>query len=522
MKSLTKKFENFGLEHGFLKPNARIVIGLSGGADSIALTLLLMEFQVKYSLFLMAAHVNYHLRGEESNLDEKFVKEFCFKNNILLYILQGKPQVEVGIQKAARDIRLKYFKDLKRHYKLDYIALGHHSDDQAETVLLMILRGAGFTGLGGIAPIKGEIIHPILLFKKEELINYLNYKGVGFRVDQTNFSNKYTRNKIRNDFIPFIKKEFNPNIEKRLLEYGNLFYLTEKYFDNQAQKEYKKALISANHSDIVFDVIKLRKIYPIIRFYLFRMAFTELRVTSYKLQVTREKLQEKSPPPIHPNNVAGVSSHIYGGGRVGETDFQENKDFYSYHFQDIMGILESDSGFKEVVLPENIVVLKDYNTLIFRNLDRYQEPEKELEKEISTIRNIFAFNGYRIEMKKVKQLGSSEFGVRSSEFRTQYAVFDFDKIVFPIKLRYRKAGDRFIPFGMNSFKKLKNFLIDEKVPLKERDNIVLFTDAEKIIWVSGYRIDQRVAVSNETKNFLCVKIDRCDDLKNRAAVRVKI
>ncbi|MCL2063605.1 MAG: tRNA lysidine(34) synthetase TilS [Candidatus Cloacimonetes bacterium] len=496
MKNLIDKFENFGLQHNFLKQKARILIGLSGGADSMALTLLFMEIQAKYALFLAVAHVNYNLRGEESKQDEIFVKEFCFKHNMPLYILKAKIQGEVGIQNEAREIRLEYFRKLKKHYKLDFIALGHHYEDQTETVLHRFIRGSGLTGLSGITPIKNDIIHPLLLFKKEMLIEYLKFKGISYRTDQTNFSNHYTRNKIRNELIPLIKQEFNPNFEKKMIDYGNLFYLSDKYFQQQSKKDYKKAIICENENIIVFDVGVLKKNFPILVFYIFREAYGLLT--------------------------------------------KKNMDFYTVHFLDIMSLLESESGYKEVFLPENIKVEKDYEFLVFKKLDNYHDPAKESERVLNKIRDVFVFNEYRFEMKKTKHnpliesnsvlpLSPEQKMIKSKmpsiytsyPFPNSFAVFDLDKIYFPITLRFRKAGDKFMPFGMNSYKKVKNFFIDEKVPLKERANIVIFSDAEKIIWLSGYRIDQRVAVSNETKNFLSVKIERCEDIKNRVAMRIK-
>ena len=495
MKNIIEKYENFGLLHGFLKQEARILIGLSGGSDSMAMTLLFREIQKKYSLFIMAAHINYHLRGEESDLDERFVKEFCFSHNIPLYILQARIPDDVGIQKAARDIRLEYFKKLKKHYKIEFIALGHQLEDQTETVLHRIVRGAGFTGLSGICPVKDDIIHPVLIFKKDELIEYLQKKGVGYRTDQTNLSNYYTRNKIRNELIPYIKKEFNPNFEHKLIEYGNLFYLSENYFKQQAKKEFRKSLIEKNESDVIFAITHLKKVYPIILFYVFREAWSCLT----------------------------------------ETD----KDFYSVHFKDIVGALESDSGFKEIVLPDNVRVMKDYHCLIFRKIDKYQETNRETIKVLDSFRKFFSFNDKRFEMKKAKQLiNVGDALVRPVEsivpidnsvgdalvrptFDKNTAILDFDKIKFPIKLRYRKDGDRFIPFGMENFKKIKNFFIDKKVPLKERDTIILFCDTEKIFWVSGFMIDQRVAISSDTKNFLYIKMENSEDIKNRAAMRFK-
>ena len=474
VKSIVEKFESFGLLHSFLKWNARVVIGLSGGPDSLAMTLLFLEIQKKYSLFLIVAHVNYHLRGEESDLDERLVKEFCFKHNLPLYILPAKIEKNENVQVAARDIRLNYFQKLKKHYKMDFIALAHHKNDQAETVLHRMIRGAGFAGLAGISPHKGDIIHPILNLDKSLLLEYLELKGVEYRTDKTNLTNHYTRNKIRNDLLPFLKKEYNPNFEQRLVDYGNLFYLSDNYFSQQAKKELKKCMISRTNNEIVFDLNTLKECFPILKFYVCKEAWSAL-----------------------------TANH---------------KDFYSIHFNDIMAAMESENGYKEVHLPENVLVMKDYQYLIFRKQEignRKQEARMQT-KEVSSIRSSFSFNEYRFTMQKTKHV--SVVKKQDAEDK-DHVVLDLDKIVFPIKCRYRMPGDKFIPLGMNNFKKLKNFFIDEKVSLLERDSVVIFTDAEKVLWVCGHRMDQRIAVSDTTKNFLHIKCENMADLKSRSADR---
>ena len=504
MEKLIEKFEQFGISHSYLRQNARIVIGLSGGSDSIALTLLLRELQQKYSLFLITAHINYHMRGEESNLDENFVKEFCFKRNIPLFILHANISKNKNFQKEARDVRIDFFRKLKKNYKLDFIALGHQMEDQTETIMHRFIRGAGFTGLSGICPIQNDIIHPILPFKKEVLIEYLKIKGIDYRSDQTNFSVYYTRNKIRNELIPTIKSCFNPNIEQKLVDYGNLFYLTEIYFKQQARKIFKKSIVKKSQREIVFSLVNLKKVYPILKFYVFREAWSLLTSSLEDSSIKSESLERYM-------------------------------DFYSVHFLAISNLIESNSGFKKIMLPENVEVMKDYQHLIFRKDAKYLKYEKETKKSLETFRNMFSFNNYRFLMQKMKQTLSNEIYQRlqhskqkNSETAPTFshvssgeAVFDFDKIIFPITLRYRQDGDKFMPLGMSSFKKLKKFFIDEKVPLKHRDSIIIFTDKEKIFWVSGYRIDQRAAVSKETKNFLYIKMENTEDFKIRSAERNK-
>jgi tRNA(Ile)-lysidine synthase len=471
MKKLISKVENLALKHSFLYNNVRILIGLSGGADSVALSLLFRELQEKYSFYIICAHVNYQLRGIDSDLDEKYVKEFCFNNNFPLYILKSKPGGNANIQQKCREIRMTYFNELLKHYKMNYIALAHTADDQIETVFHNFLRGSGLTGLAGIHPIRNNVIHPLINIHKEELINYLKSKNHEFRLDKSNLENYYRRNKIRNELIPDLKKQYNPLIDKKLLEYGNLFYQSDSYFSQIAEKESKKIIYYSDDSDIILDKQKLLKKHPIISFYIMRFVWTAL---------------------------------------TGQAT-----DLYLVHFKDLMALLETPEGYKELNLPKNIKVIKDYDTILFRNTALYIEPQREEMKILTAVRNSFTFNGKRFTMQKLKS-NSSELKPSNREI-----VIDFDSIKFPIILRYRKDGDKFTPFGMNGQKKIKDYFIDEKIPMLERNQIVLFTDEEKIFWVAGMRIDNRVAITKKTKNFLSIKLIESDDFKYRHAERLK-
>jgi tRNA(Ile)-lysidine synthase len=461
---LKQKFENNGINMGFLQENTRILIGFSGGSDSLSLVLLLIELQIKYNLFIMCAHVNYNLRGEESKKDENFVKEFCFKNNITLCILNANINKNEGVQQKARKIRMSYFKKLKKNYKINYIALGHQKDDQAETVLHRFIRGSGFRGLAGIHPISNDIIHPLLPFHKQELIDFVKQQGLTSQIDKSNYENDYTRNKIRNELIPTLKKDYQSNIEEKLVEYSKLFYSADDYFTKIAKKELKKSTIEKDYNKVILDINYLKKLSEIEQFYIIKAVWTSF---------THSEL-----------------------------------DFYSVHYKEVQNILLSNSGMKEISLPDNIKAIKDYDKIIFICDNIKEIFSREKSKEIPNVRAVLTFNDTRYYMKKMKHLPVDDITKVNNE-----AIIDLDKIKFPITLRYRGNGDKFMPLGMNNFKKVKDFFIDKKISKFERDNIVLFCDTEKIFWISGYRIDQRVAVENSTKNFLLLKQEHLSETR---------
>ncbi|MDY6915176.1 MAG: tRNA lysidine(34) synthetase TilS, partial [Candidatus Cloacimonadota bacterium] len=204
-QNFLKKFEEFAFEKSLVKNGDKILVGFSGGADSTAMLQALWQLKSKYNISLLAVHINYHLRAEESDKDEEFVKKFCFQRNISLVIENNKIDTNTGVENSAREIRFKFFKKLAKLYKLNKIALGHNRKDQAETILFRLFRGSGYTGLKGIEPQSGKIIHPILPFSRNDLTSYLKQQGIRWREDSTNKENIYTRNKLRNIMLPWIE-----------------------------------------------------------------------------------------------------------------------------------------------------------------------------------------------------------------------------------------------------------------------------------------------------------------------------
>jgi tRNA(Ile)-lysidine synthase len=347
-------------------------------------------------------------------------------------------------------------------------------------VLHRIIRGAGLTGLQGIRTVFNDTIHPLLLFRKTELINFLESQTISFRIDKTNFTNSYTRNQIRNELIPHLRENFNPNIENRLVEYSQLFYHADDYLKKVATKEFKRCLLDIKYSgissrdvrppkckpasDVVMCVETLKKTPTILLFYIFREAWKML---------------------------TGSDS-----------------DFYSVHFNDIVSLFDSEKGYKEVKLPGGIVVSKGYTQVSFISTVNRGEPTIESEKVLTGLRGSFAFNDKRFTMQKVRIL--PEIGLKTPK---DIIIIDYDLVVFPVTLRYRADGDKFIPFGQKSYKKLKNYFIDNKVSKPLRDEVILWTDAQKIFWVCGHRIDQRVAVTRQTSNYLVITAENNTDFR---------
>jgi tRNA(Ile)-lysidine synthase len=466
------KLEDYIRDRKLLTKRDKVLVGFSGGADSTALLVGLAHLRTKFKLSLLAVHINYGLRGEESEADEKFVKNFCFKRNISLVVENLPLADEANLENQARELRFECFHKIARSYAMNKIAVGHNQQDQAETMIFRIFRGSGYTGLKGILPQDGKIIHPLLSFSRSEITNFLQKENISWREDSSNQENNFTRNKIRHQLLPWLSENINPNFIEKLSISADIFAETDEILHDLSKRRFKKLIIEANENSLEFDLTKLKKIKPTLRFYIYRQAYAQLAETS--------------------------------------------KNFYFSNFDEIENILEAD-GAKMVMLPDEILVLKEYESLTFCFKEVLDEVDVDNSKKISSLRHRLLFEDYRISMKHLKILPDKRY--LNEDKNTIY--LDLDKTSFPLTIRHRQAGDRFVPLGMNHSKKLKDFFIDEKVSRFERDKVLLFCDEEKILWVSGMRIHNDVAISDNTNNILRIKLEKLSKKNLRHAERIK-
>jgi len=466
-----ERFEQYSVKHKLFKSGEKILVGFSGGADSTALLLALWHLKSKYGYSLLAAHVNYDLRGEDSKLDEQYARKFCFDRNISIVVKNITIDSTSNVENHAREVRFKYFNNLRKLYKIQKIVLGHNREDQAETLLFRMFRGSGYTGIKGISPITDDVVHPLLSFSRKDITSYLELEGIKWREDLSNKDNTYSRNKIRNQMIPWIQEHLNPNVVTKLYETAEIFSETDDILESLAKRRFLKAQIKHSKDECRLSTKIIKKTRSVLRYYVYKEAYSRINGNS--------------------------------------------KDFYHNNFIEIENLLTSD-GSKQIYLPNNVYVFKEYDELIFTNIDFSKSENIENEKEITSLRNRSTFEDYRIIMKKLKKMPTKRNLFEDKDI----AYLDLDKTSFPITIRHRKPGDRFHPLGMQHNKKLKDFLIDEKVPKFDRDKVLIFCDKEKIIWLAGYRIDDRVVTSEQTQNILQISIEKMATKKMRAAERI--
>jgi tRNA(Ile)-lysidine synthase len=470
------RFLEFNKENKLFKQGETILVGFSGGADSTALLHALLSLRHEFNLHLLSAHVNYHLRGKESEADMKFVKEFCFRHSISLVIREEQIKKTSDIENRARTIRFQFFHSLVKDYKINKVALGHNKNDLAETMLLHLFRGSGITGMKGIQPKNDNIIRPLLCFSREEIVAYLKGAEVShWRSDSSNENTIYMRNKVRNSLIPWLEENVNQKIIDLLYQNSVIFREADEFLNDSVNRIFKKLLINQQTDEIRLDISKLENRKEVILYYVFRKCLKMLT-----------------------------------GKECG---------FYHNHLKEISSLLGAD-GSKMITLPDGIVVLKEYNQLVFQDCSSKNpaiSEEEESSQVIDITKKFHIFNKRRILCKRI-----SKNDITAEHFiDPDNALIDLDKLSLPLTIGYRKEGDKFIPIGMKGTKKLKDFFIDEKISKFERGKILIFRDQEKIVWIGGLRLDERLKIDEQTKNVLSIRIEEIKIRSRKSVLKKK-
>lgn len=449
-------------EYNMFDKNDKVIVAVSGGPDSISLLHVLYRLKDEFSLTLYAAHVNHCLRGEEADKDEEYVKEFCKNLNIECFAKKidiNKLAKERGLssESAGREARYEFFNELCKRLSAQKIALAHNANDQAETVLMRIIRGTGMEGLSGIKPVRENIfVRPLINIKRENIENYCIENKLNPRIDKTNLENIYTRNKIRLELIPYIKENFNEDIVGVLNRLAGTIALDNDYLESICNEKYNNYCEHKGEKVIIYKEAFLEKEAILTR--LIRKAFSRIKGNLYNI----EKV------------------HIY----------------------DIISLQKGTTG-KRINLPGNIIAMNNYyNIELFQSKSYEKENNNESFKLYIGKENYFDKYNLTVFIRLVDENEKVDFKEKAY---TKY--FDFDKIKGDIIIRTRKDGDKFTPFGMKGSKKLKDFFMDEKIPKDERDKIPLICFGNDIAWVAGYRISDNYKVDKYTKSILEIKVN---------------
>lgn len=426
----------------FLK-DKKLLIAISGGVDSVVLTHLLSVLNFDISL----AHCNFKLREKVSDLDEEFVLKLGEKLNIKTFTTQFETnkfvqENKLSTQIAARELRYNWFESLVNKHQFEYVLTAHHADDNLETFLINLSRGTGLDGLTGIPEINGNILRPLIPFSRNEIIDFAKENHIDWREDQSNASTKYIRNKIRHQVVPILK-EINPSVLETFAKTTNHLKESQQIIEDRIQ-EVSKEIIQKDFS-------------------------TSLEMT--KLNI--DKINQLSNP----------KAYLY----------QFLKDCNFTEWNDVFKLLSAQSG--KQVFSKTHVLLKDRNFLILtkNSFSTKQETIVEIIENTTEIKNPIHL---KFETVKNPSLHSKEI-----------IFLDKNELNFPLKLRKWENGDVFYPSGMIGKKKISKYFKDEKLSLIDKQNTwLLCNNNDSIIWIVGYRLDNRFIAKKESNSVLKISL----------------
>lgn len=475
-KMLEKKVLETIKKNDMLSSNDKILVGVSGGPDSVTLLKILLSFQQEYNLSIYIAHFNHKLRGKESDRDAEFVRDLAQGLSLpckvescnLTKIAQKK---KLTLEEAAREYRYMFYFRTAKKFGANKIALGHNADDQVETVLMRFLRGSGLEGLMGIPPVRGKIIRPLIECTREEIEDYCQEHKIKYRIDSTNKEAIYFRNKIRLELLPLLAHEYNENIKDVILRLRIIISEISEYLQQKTETIFKEIAELEDQGKVIINLERLNSL-PLV----------------FKRRIIRKSIEVVI-------------------GNLNSISFAHN--------DEILRLIENQSGEKEIYLPNNLRIKKVYNQLII-----YKNKIFKLHQLVD-VSTLWEYNlsvpghteikplGIKVEVKVLdfEDVKTSLHYNRKKSDSEFAELIDYNKVKHPLKLRNRRIGDRFYPLNMKGKKKVKDFFIDNKVSKSNRDLIPILVDGDdKIVWIVGMRLDDRAKITSNTKKALQINI----------------
>ena len=448
-------------KYNMLRPDDGVVVGISGGSDSVCLLHILYKLKKAYNLCLYAAHVNHRLRGKAADDDAAYVERLCGQLEVPVYIKTvdiKKVARERGISEevAGREERYKFFFQIAENTGAHKIALAQNINDQAETVLMRFIRGSGAEGLAGIKPVRKDgIIRPLLEVDKQSIERYCTVQGLSPRLDETNLQPIYTRNKIRLELIPSITKEYNANFIQTAAVTADIIREDNDFFEGYVNRIVRRQLV-AEAGAVSIPIDFLLNQHPAIQRKVARKAIE--RLTGHMLDIEYKHVREL----LHmaKKKCTGLSLHLPGH-------------------------IKAEVVYDKLYLSNN----PD------RKIGECKVP-LPINGEIAVDELNVAAEAYVIDREALKDIRLNDFT----------KAFDYNTINEELYIRNRLPGDKFAPHGMKGTKKIKDFFIDLKIPRHKRDEIPLLATDNDILWVIGYRTSERYKCTNITKQVLIVHI----------------
>lgn len=470
-----KRIEKFIQKYHMLTCGDRVIAGVSGGADSVCLFLMLLELRKKIEFDLIAVHVHHGLRGEAADQDQRFVEALCEQHRIPLEIFRVNLESiakkrKQSLEEAGRMVRREAFDSVCKKYGGNKIALAHHQNDNAETLLWNLSRGTGLDGLGGIRPVNGEFIRPLLCMNRKEIEEYLAKRKQSYCIDETNAGTDYTRNKLRHLVLPILEEQVNSAAVRHMNETMEQIWELQEYMQEQVEAAYQECV--QEHFEKACWIQIQQKSFE---------TFPEL----IKKMVIRKGMEQV-------------------GGK--------KRDLSHKHVDVMMELMNKQVG-RTLDLPYEMYAKRNYEGIRLEKRRTYLSGE---EKKAGIIQECMAelnIPGETILVDRNLKLRCKilekpkNLSIKDIPQKIYTKWFDYGIIKSSLYIRTRQAGDTIVIDEKGHQKKLKNWFVDEKIPKEVRDSQLLLAENNEILWVLGHRMSQAYQVKQSTKWILQIEVE---------------
>jgi tRNA(Ile)-lysidine synthase len=474
-KKFTRKVLDTIFEFDMIQKGTSVLVAVSGGPDSMALLHSLFELSDQLSLRLGVAHLNHCLRNDDSDSDEQFVRNTAKKYKLECFIekldiIEKQKKHRSSIEELGREARYSFFNKIAANHHFDKIAVGHHQGDNAELVLLYMLRGSGALGIGGIPPLRENIIRPLIKCTRKDILSYIELQQIDYKNDKSNLDTRFTRNRIRHELIPLLERNYNLKVTESLNRMSNILLLEESWIKELIAPLLDQATLSKSDKQIILNSSELLKLHiaPLRR--VLREAITQVK-----------------------GNLRRISfSHIDSLINL----VNKNRPDSSLDFPDQIRVTVNSNKVTISKENENLRLLKTSSLPVSFELSVNLS-------DISPKQTVFIDKiNVSIVFEKVNRQRIDNITTQESNI----ALLDWDKLSPFLIIRNIRKGDKFRPIGMKGNQKIKNFFINNKVSIRKRKRTPLLLSDGQIAWVAGFRISDAFKVTSTTTHVLKAEI----------------